>query len=167
MCNCLKTGSPLWDIVFQFNEKLIFVHRDKLIVSLEFDSWEAKFRSVSLRLGYIGNTCWAFLFFPVTRGSTLLPLVGLTSESSIKYHIWLGHLSNTLFFAHSVGFFIYWAMTNQMVEVCDNSFHQIVQTPCSCDGNHLYTINHLYFRHWSGAAHTYPMLREWLHSRCH
>ncbi|XP_074375515.1 ferric reduction oxidase 4-like [Apium graveolens] len=81
--------------------------------------WEAKFRSVSLRLGYIGNTCWAFLFFPVTRGSSILPLVGLTSESSIKYHIWLGHLSNILFFAHSVGFFIFWAMTNQMVEAIE------------------------------------------------
>ncbi|CAA2991222.1 ferric reduction oxidase 4-like, partial [Olea europaea subsp. europaea] len=77
--------------------------------------WEAKFRSVSLRLGYIGNTCWAFLFFPVTRGSSLLPLVGLTSESSIKYHIWLGHLSTVLFAAHSIGFIIYWwAMSGQM-----------------------------------------------------
>ncbi|KZV27566.1 ferric-chelate reductase [Dorcoceras hygrometricum] len=77
--------------------------------------WQAKFRSVFLRLGYIGNTCWAFLFFPVTRGSSLLPLVGLTSESSIKYHIWLGHVSNLLFALHSVGFIIYWwAMTDQM-----------------------------------------------------
>uniref|UniRef100_A0A7N0TF09 FAD-binding FR-type domain-containing protein n=1 Tax=Kalanchoe fedtschenkoi TaxID=63787 RepID=A0A7N0TF09_KALFE len=77
--------------------------------------WQTRFRSVSLRLGYIGNICWAFLFFPVTRGSSILPLVGLTSESSIKYHIWLGHLSNLLFALHSVGFFIYWIMTDQMV----------------------------------------------------
>ncbi|KAK9087811.1 hypothetical protein Syun_030205 [Stephania yunnanensis] len=76
--------------------------------------WQAKFRSVSLRLGYIGNVCMAFLFFPVTRGSSILPLVGLTSESSIKYHIWLGHLSMALFTAHSVGFIIYWAMTSHM-----------------------------------------------------
>ncbi|KAL3837677.1 hypothetical protein ACJIZ3_022268 [Penstemon smallii] len=66
-------------------------------------------------LGYIGNTCWAFLFFPVTRGSSILPLFGLTSESSIKYHIWLGHISTVLFAAHSIGFIIYWAMTNQMI----------------------------------------------------
>ncbi|KAI3720708.1 hypothetical protein L2E82_31700 [Cichorium intybus] len=76
--------------------------------------WQAKFRSVSLRLGYIGNITWAFLFFPVTRGSSILRLVGLTSESSVKYHIWLGHLSMVLFTAHSVGFVIYWAMTDQM-----------------------------------------------------
>ncbi|KAK4480733.1 hypothetical protein RD792_013815, partial [Penstemon davidsonii] len=77
--------------------------------------WQTRFRSVSLRLGYIGNTCWAFLFFPVTRGSSILPLLGLTSESSIKYHIWLGHISTVLFAAHSIGFIIYWAMTNQMI----------------------------------------------------
>lgn len=77
--------------------------------------WEAKFRSVSLRLGYVGNICFAFIFFPVTRGSSLLPLVGLTSESSIKYHIWLGHLSTILFAAHSIGFIIYWIITDQMV----------------------------------------------------
>ncbi|XVE58483.1 hypothetical protein DITRI_Ditri04bG0173200 [Diplodiscus trichospermus] len=81
--------------------------------------WEAKFRSVSLRLGYVGNICWAFLFFPVTRGSSLLPLVGLTSESSIKYHIWLGHVSNILFAAHTIGFIIYWAITNQMAEMLE------------------------------------------------
>ncbi|XP_031275080.1 ferric reduction oxidase 4-like isoform X1 [Pistacia vera] len=81
--------------------------------------WQAKFRSVSLRLGYIGNTCWAFLFFPVTRASSILPLVRLTSESSIKYHIWLGHLSNLLFVAHTVGFIIYWAMTDQMIELLE------------------------------------------------
>ncbi|KAJ7974153.1 Ferric reduction oxidase [Quillaja saponaria] len=81
--------------------------------------WQAKFLSVSLRLGYIGNVFWAFLFFPVTRGSSILPLVGPTSESSIKYQIWLGHLSMILFAAHSFGFIIYWAMTDQMVEMLD------------------------------------------------
>lgn len=79
--------------------------------------WQAKFRSVSLRLGYVGNICWAFLFFPVTRGSSILPLVRLTSESSIKYHIWLGHLSMVLFSAQTIGFIIYWAMTHQMAQM--------------------------------------------------
>ncbi|KAF5731171.1 hypothetical protein HS088_TW19G00776 [Tripterygium wilfordii] len=81
--------------------------------------WQTKFRSVSLRLGYIGNICWAFLFFPVTRGSSILPLVGLTSESSIKYHVWLGHLSMILFAGHTVGFIIYWAMTSQLSEMLE------------------------------------------------
>ncbi|KAK4770287.1 hypothetical protein SAY87_030819 [Trapa incisa] len=81
--------------------------------------WQAKFRSVSLRLGYVGNICWAFLFFPVTRGSSILPLIGLTSESSIKYHIWLGHISMVLFALHTIGFIIYWAITNQMAEMLE------------------------------------------------
>ncbi|KAL8248032.1 hypothetical protein R6Q59_009248 [Mikania micrantha] len=76
--------------------------------------WQAKFRSVSLRLGYIGNITWAFLFFPVTRGSSILGLFGLTSESSIKYHIWLGHISMLLFTLHSLGFIIYWGITDQL-----------------------------------------------------
>ncbi|EYU25132.1 hypothetical protein ABFS82_06G030300 [Erythranthe guttata] len=71
--------------------------------------WQAKFNTVALMLAYVGNTCMAFLFFPVTRGSSILPLVGLTLESSIKYHIWLGHVSTVLFVAHSLGYIIYWA----------------------------------------------------------
>ncbi|KAK4363040.1 hypothetical protein RND71_018281 [Anisodus tanguticus] len=81
--------------------------------------WMAKFRSVFLRLGYIGNICYAFLFFPVTRLSSILPLVGLTSESSIKYHIWLGHVSMALAILHSVGFVIYYAVSNQMIEMLE------------------------------------------------
>ncbi|KAL7591604.1 hypothetical protein Lser_V15G31558 [Lactuca serriola] len=38
--------------------------------------WESKLDSVALRLGLIGNICLAFLFFPVTRGSSILPLFG-------------------------------------------------------------------------------------------
>ncbi|CAH2064742.1 unnamed protein product [Thlaspi arvense] len=79
--------------------------------------WQAKFRAFGLRVGYVGHFCWAFLFFPVTRASTILPLVGLTSESSIKYHIWLGHISNCLFLLHTVVFLIYWGMTNQLIEI--------------------------------------------------
>ncbi|XP_060206344.1 ferric reduction oxidase 4-like isoform X3 [Lycium barbarum] len=81
--------------------------------------WMAKFRSVFLRLGYVGNICYAFLFFPVTRLSSILPLVGLTSESSIKYHIWLGHISMALAILHSVGFVIYYAVSNQMIEMLE------------------------------------------------
>ncbi|XP_070053306.1 ferric reduction oxidase 4-like [Nicotiana tomentosiformis] len=81
--------------------------------------WMAKFRSVSLRLGYLGNICYAFLFFPVTRLSSILPLVGLTSESSVKYHIWLGHASMALAILHSVGFVIYYAVSHQMIEMLE------------------------------------------------
>ncbi|OAY62259.1 ferric reduction oxidase 2 [Manihot esculenta] len=79
--------------------------------------WEAKLDNASLRLGLIGNICLAVLFFPVTRGSSVLPLFGLTSESSIKHHIWVGHMVMMFFTAHGVGYIIYWAATNQLSEI--------------------------------------------------
>ena len=72
-----------------------------------------------MRLGLVGNICLALLFFPVARGSSILPLFGLTSEASIKYHIWLGHIAMVLFTAHGIGYIIYWAVTDQISEVTD------------------------------------------------
>ncbi|KAJ9171416.1 hypothetical protein P3X46_014789 [Hevea brasiliensis] len=80
-------------------------------------AWEAKLESAALRLGLIGNICLAFLFFPVTRGSSVLPLLGLTSEGSIKYHVWIGHMVMAFFTAHGLGYIIYWAVTNQISEM--------------------------------------------------
>ena len=59
----------------------------------------------------------ALLFFPVARGSSLLPLVGLTSEASIKYHVWLGHLAMVIFTAHGLCYIFFWASTDQIDEV--------------------------------------------------
>ncbi|CAI9274041.1 unnamed protein product [Lactuca saligna] len=100
-----------WSLYNYLHVSFAYPHMHHGVVQKE---WLTKFRSVSLRVGYIGNITWAFLFFPVTRGSSILRLVGLTSESSVRYHIWLGHLSMVLFTAHSVGFIIYWAFTHEM-----------------------------------------------------
>ncbi|KAI5657875.1 hypothetical protein M9H77_26668 [Catharanthus roseus] len=102
----------IWSLANYLYVSFEHLHMDKPGVQV----WQLKFRSVSLRVSYIGHLTWAFLFFPVTRGSSILPLLGLTSESSIKYHIWLGHISMVLFAAHSIGFFIYWGITHQMVQ---------------------------------------------------
>ncbi|OIW17368.1 hypothetical protein TanjilG_22480 [Lupinus angustifolius] len=79
--------------------------------------WVLKLKSAALRLGLIGNICLAFLFFPVARGSSVLPLFGLTSENSIKYHIWLGHIVMIIFTSHGICFIIYWALTNQISQM--------------------------------------------------
>ncbi|CAL5364410.1 unnamed protein product [Camellia sinensis] len=79
--------------------------------------WEAKLYSAGLLLGLVGNICLAFLFFRVTGGSSVLQLVSLKSESSIKYHIWLGHLTMTLFTAHGLCFVIIWAYTHQISQM--------------------------------------------------
>ncbi|KAL2336002.1 hypothetical protein Fmac_010448 [Flemingia macrophylla] len=81
--------------------------------------WEEKLESASLRLGVVGNICLAFLFFPVARGSCLLPLLGLTSESSIKYHIWIGHIAMILFTSHGICFIIYWTVTHQISQMLE------------------------------------------------
>lgn len=79
--------------------------------------WQGKLESTALRFGLVGNICLTLLFFPVARGSSVLPLFGLTSEASIKYHIWLGHMVMTLFTAHGVCYIIFWAVTNNISEV--------------------------------------------------
>lgn len=85
------------------------------------DRWEAKLEDSGLRLGLVGNICLTFLFVPVTRGSSVLQVFGLTSEASVKYHIWLGHIVMTLFSAHGICYIIYWASTHQLSEVIYDS----------------------------------------------
>uniref|UniRef100_A0A7N0UDE8 FAD-binding FR-type domain-containing protein n=1 Tax=Kalanchoe fedtschenkoi TaxID=63787 RepID=A0A7N0UDE8_KALFE len=72
---------------------------------------------VALWMGLVGNICLAFMFFPVTRGSSILPLFGLTSESSVRYHIWLGHIAMALFAAHGALFITYWALTGDLIQM--------------------------------------------------
>ncbi|XP_057979341.1 ferric reduction oxidase 2-like [Malania oleifera] len=81
--------------------------------------WEARLEWSSLLLGSVGNVCLAVLFFPVTRGSSVLPLFGLTSEGSIKYHIWVGHITMILFTAHGLGYIYVWAATHRLSEVLE------------------------------------------------
>ncbi|XP_047179761.1 ferric reduction oxidase 2-like [Vigna umbellata] len=81
--------------------------------------WEKRLASAAVKLGLVGNICLAFLFFPVVRSSSVLPLVGLTPESCIKYHIWLGHIAMTLFTAHGILFIIYWAVTHQLSKMLE------------------------------------------------
>lgn len=79
--------------------------------------WEAKLDSTAAILGVIGNICLAFLFFPVARGSSVLGLLGLTSEGSIKYHVWMGHVMMLFFTAHGLCYIIYWSVTDNISEV--------------------------------------------------
>ncbi|XP_047321101.1 ferric reduction oxidase 2-like [Impatiens glandulifera] len=79
--------------------------------------WEDKLETAALLLGLVGNICLGFLFFPVTRGSSILRLIGLTSDASIKYHIWVGHIVMSLFTAHGFCFVIFWANTNRISEM--------------------------------------------------
>nr|KYP77109.1 hypothetical protein KK1_021380 [Cajanus cajan] len=82
--------------------------------------WQEKLWKAALILGVVGNICLAFMFFPVSRGSCVLPLLGLTSENSIKYHIWLGHMAMILFTAHAICYIICWALTDHISDELSN-----------------------------------------------
>ncbi|XP_050254891.1 ferric reduction oxidase 2-like [Quercus robur] len=88
----------------------------KVIKGSNFGRWEAKLESSALMLGLVGNICLAFLFFPISRGSSVLQLTGLTSEASVKYHIRLGHIVMTLF-THGLGYILFWAETHQISQM--------------------------------------------------
>ncbi|KAK9743039.1 hypothetical protein RND81_03G212800 [Saponaria officinalis] len=78
--------------------------------------WLAKWETTVFRLGLTGNICLALIFYPVTRGSTILAMLGLTSEASIKYHIWLGHTALAFFTTHGLGYLLFWAVSGQLSE---------------------------------------------------
>ncbi|KAJ0470914.1 putative ferric-chelate reductase (NADH) [Helianthus annuus] len=52
----------------------------KTAAKKEEEVWQSKLSSVALRFGLIGKLCLAFLFFPVTRGSSILSLIVITSS---------------------------------------------------------------------------------------
>ncbi|XP_068636172.1 ferric reduction oxidase 2-like [Aristolochia californica] len=97
-------------VVYNMNDRQNQRHADDKM-------WQKKLRSTAFYMAIVGNFCCAFLFYPVTRGSSILPLVGLTSEGSIKYHIWLGNLAMFFFTMHSIMFIVYWAIVNDLKEM--------------------------------------------------
>ncbi|XP_017984947.1 PREDICTED: ferric reduction oxidase 7, chloroplastic [Theobroma cacao] len=69
-----------------------------------------------LRFGMIGLLCLAFLFLPVARGSLLLRLIDIPFEHATRYHVWLGHLTMTLFTLHGLFYVIAWAIKGTLLK---------------------------------------------------
>ncbi|KAL3381400.1 hypothetical protein AABB24_001484 [Solanum stoloniferum] len=91
--------------------------------------WQARIDRLALVIGLTGNICLTFLFYPVSRCSSILPLLGLTSEGSIKYHIWLGHMTMTLFTIHGLLFILFWAVSGRLHEMLTWDPHYISNVP--------------------------------------
>ncbi|XP_073123192.1 ferric reduction oxidase 2-like [Henckelia pumila] len=87
--------------------------------------WQTKLDRVGIVTGVTGNLCLTFLFYPVTRGSSILPMLGLTSESSIKYHNWLGHMAMSLFTLHGFLYIVYWIITGRLSEMLKWGDHYV------------------------------------------
>ncbi|EPS59494.1 hypothetical protein M569_15313, partial [Genlisea aurea] len=77
-------------------------------------TWQTKLDRVGLVTGVTGNLCLTFLFYPVTRSSSILGMIGVTSEESVKYHMWVGNLAMGLFTAHGMIYLVYWTITKRL-----------------------------------------------------
>ncbi|KAL2469029.1 Ferric reduction oxidase 2 [Forsythia ovata] len=87
--------------------------------------WQTKLDRVAIVFGLAGNVCLTFLFYPVTRGSSILPMLGLTSEGSIKYHMWIGNIAMTLFTIHGSLYIVYWTLTHRLSEMLKWDQHYV------------------------------------------
>ncbi|KAD4179673.1 hypothetical protein R6Q59_023110 [Mikania micrantha] len=76
-------------------------------------------KHTGLRFGSIGLICLVFMFLPVARGSILLRILDIPFEHAIRYHVWLGHLTMTLFTLHGLCYFSSWILEDRVL-------HQLV-----------------------------------------
>ncbi|CAN6461945.1 unnamed protein product [Victoria cruziana] len=79
--------------------------------------WQVKLWSISIWLAFVGVLCTALLFIPVSRGSEILKVAGLSFEESVRYHIWLGHTAMATFTIHGLFYVIIWASNNDLHEM--------------------------------------------------
>ncbi|KAL7592249.1 hypothetical protein Lser_V15G33432 [Lactuca serriola] len=87
-------------------------------------------KHTGLRFGSIGLICLMFMFLPVSRGSILLRLTNIPFEHATRYHVWLGHLTMTLFTLHGSCYFISWILENRVLhQVIDWKNNKIANLP--------------------------------------
>ncbi|KAI3754967.1 hypothetical protein L1987_54759 [Smallanthus sonchifolius] len=87
-------------------------------------------KHTGLRFGSIGLICLAFLFLPVARGSILLRLTNIPFEHATRYHVWLGHLTLTLFTLHGFCYFYSWILEDKVLrQVVDWKNNSIANLP--------------------------------------
>ncbi|KAJ8440331.1 hypothetical protein Cgig2_012767 [Carnegiea gigantea] len=74
--------------------------------------WQLKFLKIATRCGLLAEVFLALLLFPILRGLSILRLLGIQFEASVRYHIWLG--TSVVFFAtlHGAGTLFIWATSH-------------------------------------------------------
>ncbi|XP_071729777.1 ferric reduction oxidase 7, chloroplastic-like [Rutidosis leptorrhynchoides] len=72
-------------------------------------------KHTGLRFGSIGLICLVFMFLPVARGSMLLRIIDIPFEHATRYHVWLGHLTMTLFTLHGLCYFYSWILEGRVL----------------------------------------------------
>ncbi|KAK1683376.1 hypothetical protein QYE76_044224 [Lolium multiflorum] len=71
---------------------------------------------IGARFGSVGLFCMIFLFLPVSRGSVLLRLIDIPFEHATRYHVWLGHLTMSLFTLHGLCYLIKWFLEGRLLK---------------------------------------------------
>ncbi|EFJ22870.1 hypothetical protein SELMODRAFT_416159 [Selaginella moellendorffii] len=79
--------------------------------------WHKKLEIAAVEAGLAGLFCMAILFFPVTRGSTLLRLLNIPFEHAVKYHIWIGITMLVAWTVHGLLYIIYWIIEKKIHEL--------------------------------------------------
>ncbi|KAH9605766.1 hypothetical protein KSS87_005238 [Heliosperma pusillum] len=76
--------------------------------------WQYKFFKICNRIGLLTKICLALLLLPILRGLSILRLVGIQFEASVRYHIWLGTM--LVFFAalHGGGTLFIWGINHKI-----------------------------------------------------
>ncbi|GLJ11039.1 hypothetical protein SUGI_0141080 [Cryptomeria japonica] len=105
-------GLLVWSLYFYIVNGLDGVNQSEVPPGVKL--WEIQCAIISARLGLVGTLCLAFLFFPVTRGSVLLQLLNTSFELSVKYHIWIAHVTMVIFTAHGVSYLLIWGATHEL-----------------------------------------------------
>ncbi|CAA0826698.1 Ferric reduction oxidase 8- mitochondrial [Striga hermonthica] len=84
------------------------------IKSFKLSLWQYKLVRIATRCGLLSEACLALLLLPVLRGLSVLRLIGIQFEASVRYHIWLGNAM--IFFAtlHGAGTFFIWGLKRRI-----------------------------------------------------
>lgn len=110
--------------IFLFSVYIIWTVSFYIAQNIELSAFEPNFREKSLyvlkktglRLGSVGLFCMAFLFLPIARGSVLLRLINIPFEHATRYHVWLGHLTMTIFTLHGLCYVTVWYMHGHLIQ---------------------------------------------------
>ncbi|KAK1294695.1 hypothetical protein QJS10_CPA16g00429 [Acorus calamus] len=82
--------------------------------SLHLNRWQLKFMMVGIRFGSLTEACLALLLLPILRGMSLLRLLGIQFEASVRYHVWLGNAVALFSVVHGTCIMFIWGVKKSL-----------------------------------------------------
>ncbi|XP_073139963.1 ferric reduction oxidase 8, mitochondrial [Henckelia pumila] len=84
------------------------------VKSFKLSLWQYKLFKVATRCGLLAEACLALLLLPILRGMSIVRLLGIQFEASVRYHIWLGNAMLLFATLHGAGTFFIWGMKHRI-----------------------------------------------------